>query len=75
MILTVPAEFNVPDPIMAPSAKKVTVPVGIPPVAEETFAVIVRGWNCGSDAEERMTAVLVVPVVTVTLSAGAVLAA
>ena len=74
-MLATPAAFNVPAPIMAPSAKNVTVPVGIPPVAEETFALIVTGWNCGSDADERMTAVVVVPVVTVTLSAGAVLAA
>ena len=44
-ILAIPAEFKVPDPIAVPSAKKVTVPVGIPPVAEETFALMVSGWN------------------------------
>ena len=52
-MLATPAALSVAAPIGLPSAKKVTVPVGIPPVAEETFAVMVRGWNCGSEAAER----------------------
>jgi hypothetical protein len=72
-MLATPLELNVPVPMGVPSAKKVTVPVGIPPVAEVTLAVMVRGWNCGNEAEERVTAVFVLPVVTVTLRAGAVL--
>jgi hypothetical protein len=72
-MLATPAEFSAAVPRSVPSAKKLTVPVGMPPVAEVTFAVRVRGWNCGNEADEKVTAVLVLPVVTVTLSAGAVL--
>ena len=72
-IFATPVGFSAAVPTDVPSAKKVTVPVGIPPVADVTFAVMVRGWNCGSEAAEKLTEVLVLPVVTVTLRAGAVL--
>jgi hypothetical protein len=72
-ILATPAAFRVPVPIRLPSAKKVIVPVGMPPDAEEAFAVMVSGWNCGSDAAERETATVALPVVTVIVRAGAVL--
>lgn len=72
-MLPTPAAFSVAAPIAVPSARKVTVPVGMPPLADESFALMVRGWNCGNEAEESMTTAVAVPVVTVTLRAGAVL--
>ena len=74
-MLATPDAFSEPVPMDWPSAKKVIVPVGIPPVAEATLAVIVKGWNCGTEAGDSVTAALVVPVVTVMLRAGAVLVA
>jgi hypothetical protein len=68
-----PEEFSAAAPIAMPSARKVTVPVGMPPDAEESFAEMVRGWNCGREAGERVTTAVALPVVTVMLRAGAVL--
>ena len=43
VMLAMPAEFSAATPMVLPSAKKVTVPVGMPPDAEESFALMVRG--------------------------------
>ena len=72
-MLAIPAEFSAAAPMVLPSAKKVTVPVGTLPLAEESFALMVRGWNCGREAEEKLTTALAVPVVTVMLRGEAVL--
>jgi hypothetical protein len=72
-ILAAPEASSVAVPIVLPSARKVTVPVGIPPDAEEAFAVMVSGWNCGKEAADSETATLALPVVTVIGRAGAVL--
>ena len=72
-ILAAPVASSKPVPMSLPSAKKVTVPVGMPPDAEEAFAVMASGWNCGNEAADRETATFAATVVTVTLRAGAVL--
>ena len=68
-----PLAFSVAAPMAFPSARKVTLPVGIPPFAEESFALMVRGWNCGTEADENVMTAFAVPVVTVTLRGAAVL--
>jgi hypothetical protein len=72
-IVAAPEASSKAAPMSLPSAKKVTVPVGMPPEDEEALAVIASGWNCGNEAADRETATFAATVVTVTLRGAAVL--